>query len=508
MPTKRLLLFTILAIMLVLPSTLFSQTNLFGECNLGKDSVVVPSIIHNVNGSLIVGSEVYIYKNNFLSYQNAFLVRINQATNSVDTAISLYTPSTLKEVTEYKLISIINHDNNLVSVHRKFYQGRNPNRPTISIIINYLDTNLTLITTDTIELLDNVKSQNLNSYKIRCAHLDSLFIYSIVYDSIDGNPQTRFVKYDYRNKSIIKNRLYTDNYIFGLDASTISLNSSNTLFSFALDNNNFGNVTRLNIENFDIIQKTFIRNKTIFNSPFNDNIVYCLDNVNIFGYNYLLNITESTSFDQNNKLILTDKLNLKKIDSSGVVVNAKWLDCNVPSNIDYSPFYRDDLRFITSLNGKIYFVYDPDVGNSFYIYCLDTSLNTIWNKEIKSTSTSNYHISDVGVVENNLYFSGRIVDSNGILETFVFRLDEYGVFTGSSEKELEISKNYIFPNPTNTFINLPFGLEEVFIYDPSGREYFCKKEDSRIDISELNPGVYIILFNTSTGKQTQRIVKY
>ncbi len=507
MRSKHPFILLIIINLLGSPSKLFSQTNLLMDINLSDDSLVIPSIIHNVNSNLIIGSDIFVYQNSFLSYQNSALVKINQGSNSIDTAVSLYTPSALKEITEFKTFSIINHSNNLVSIHRKFYQGRNPDNPTISVLINYYDSNLTSITSDTIELINNVKNLNLNRYKIRLVNTDSLFIYTIVYDSTDGNPQTRFINYNYNSRTIFKNRLYTDNYLFGLDASTISLNSSNTLFSFASDNNDFGNVTLLSTENLDIVQRTFIRNKTIFNSPLTDNIVYCLDNVKFDGFDYLLNLTESTSFDENNRLRLTSKLNLKKIDSNGVVVNAKWFDCNVPSNIDYSPFYRNDLRFITTIGGRIYFVYDPDVGNSFYIASIDTALNIIWWKEYFSTSSQVYHVWDVSAVGNYLYFSGGITDANNKWKTFLFKINETGTFTGVSENQI-VSKSYtIFPNPTNDFIILPKGSTNLQIFDLIGKQYHCPNNADSFDLSELKSGIYFVKFTLSGEQQIQRIIK-
>ena len=73
----------------------------------------------------------------------------------------------------------------------------------------------------------------------------------------------------------------------------------------------------------------------------------------------------------------------------------------------------------------------------------------------------------------------------------------------------------IFPNPAETFINIDINLTEgdfindVSIIDLMGKEVYKSRSlaSSKIDISFLEDGNYIIIINSNLGKQVGKFIK-
>ena len=71
----------------------------------------------------------------------------------------------------------------------------------------------------------------------------------------------------------------------------------------------------------------------------------------------------------------------------------------------------------------------------------------------------------------------------------------------------------IFPNPAETFINIDLkedvNINNILIIDLMGKEVYKSKSitSSRIDVSFLEEGNYIIVVNSNLGKQVGKFVK-
>ena len=70
----------------------------------------------------------------------------------------------------------------------------------------------------------------------------------------------------------------------------------------------------------------------------------------------------------------------------------------------------------------------------------------------------------------------------------------------------------VFPNPANDilFIEAEVEIEEVVVYDVFGRQQKLSAisgQQSVIDVSELNAGIYIIKINTKEGNIVKQFIK-
>ena len=96
---------------------------------------------------------------------------------------------------------------------------------------------------------------------------------------------------------------------------------------------------------------------------------------------------------------------------------------------------------------------------------------------------------------------------------------EYGmwghafVFTADSETSVTIlsenSSIVISPNPAKDvlYVNSDLDIESVIMYDLRGNKTVCKYADSRLNISKLEKGVYILRIKTSSGEYLGKFIK-
>ena len=87
------------------------------------------------------------------------------------------------------------------------------------------------------------------------------------------------------------------------------------------------------------------------------------------------------------------------------------------------------------------------------------------------------------------------------------------ILNHSSDNLYDINSVSIFPNPAETFINIDLkedvNVNNILIIDLMGKEVYKSKSitSSRIDISFLEEGNYIIVVNSNLGKQVGKFVK-
>ncbi|MBQ1652729.1 MAG: T9SS type A sorting domain-containing protein, partial [Bacteroidales bacterium] len=66
----------------------------------------------------------------------------------------------------------------------------------------------------------------------------------------------------------------------------------------------------------------------------------------------------------------------------------------------------------------------------------------------------------------------------------------------------------IFPNPTTGIVNIEAeGLNKVVVYDVTGRMMMSVANESTIDISNLEAGVYFFSVETENGSAMKKLVK-
>jgi len=118
------------------------------------------------------------------------------------------------------------------------------------------------------------------------------------------------------------------------------------------------------------------------------------------------------------------------------------------------------------------------------------------------------NISDSGYNNVNIH----LAFVNNTNRGFKLYLDDVRVVINDpvslDEKELIVFS--LFPNPTSNFIsiNLQEEILEVKIMDTSGKEvYFSKKYLDKINVQNLEKGIYFLQVSTAKGYSTQKFIK-
>ena len=140
---------------------------------------------------------------------------------------------------------------------------------------------------------------------------------------------------------------------------------------------------------------------------------------------------------------------------------------------------RDDKVLAITYNA----VYQYENNNCQKLFDIPDSINTLSEIYRLTLREIDYN--------NNYYFT----DSDG------FTLITYSPQSNSVEPSTEIAP--IFPNPTNDIINLNISQPtHIELYDILGNKLF-EKFSTRLDLSDLSPGVYYIKYSG----QTKMVVK-
>ena len=135
---------------------------------------------------------------------------------------------------------------------------------------------------------------------------------------------------------------------------------------------------------------------------------------------------------------------------------------------------------------------EVDLKAKKVIYFLD-------NVKVKDTNISNLNneITEVNFSFDN-YGSGFIVDNINIIDLENLRLDEYS--------NTEIS---IYPNPTTDYININSSEKNntIKITDLTGKMIFNEVNTTKINVSHLTKGIYIINIKTDNSESIQKFIK-
>ncbi|TEB41527.1 T9SS C-terminal target domain-containing protein, partial [Flavobacterium circumlabens] len=86
--------------------------------------------------------------------------------------------------------------------------------------------------------------------------------------------------------------------------------------------------------------------------------------------------------------------------------------------------------------------------------------------------------------------------------------DEFGTVTLGIDK-MEISKFSIYPNPATNFITIDteIPVEKYQIFTISGQKLMEGADKNKINIAELNPGMYFIKFQIENKSYVSKIIK-
>lgn len=308
----------------------------------------------------------------------------------------------------------------------------------------------------------NLLYSNLFTFKNRLF----FFVFDSFYEIIGNelklvyttkNNNTLGVKYydESRNKSIIIPSYLTTYHFDGTNMHEIGIESNNI-------KNLIGNIFRINNSFYDG------DNKQVINLPSSmqeENILdlYTNDNDTIL-LTYIIEGKDFSIKSYNIKNHLSEFELIKNHDDYGKFENSR--------------FYEDGNR------GMIY------SENKIYILNEDMNLNLL--KEPTGTRT----YSNVILKDGYLYF----IANDKYIGNQIYRISLNG--TGIEYSNSEIKKILISPNPASNIIriNEEFNIKFAFAISVNGNKIDRVIRNNSIDISDLKPGTYIILFETKDKK--------
>ena len=223
------------------------------------------------------------------------------------------------------------------------------------------------------------------------------------------------------------------------------------------------------------------------------------------------NYTENFSFlfkkiPEYNRLSVSADVKLEKLDSSDYYMLSLYYN----NNGNYS--WAGGFNFMYS--GKLYADSDvnfKDLGNWIpdKWYHLRIEIDHVTEKNVKYYLDDQLvHTSALGpkvVRANDLNFefdndgSGFIVDNIMIKD-----MDQLSV------SDIHRTQTHVFPNPASDFINIRSDekIKSVKLYNASGSLVKTENNEfSRVDISNLPKGNYLISIETGSGIETKKIIK-
>lgn len=167
--------------------------------------------------------------------------------------------------------------------------------------------------------------------------------------------------------------------------------------------------------------------------------------------------------------------------------------------------------------GKVSGSYDSEFGKICVNYSLDDDLCLEYSCKIPANTISTLYLPRIDE-ENEVVVNGRsIVDIDGIeyigndglymmfnLEPGTYSFKEINS-TSSSIKDVHVKTNVL---NDILYINSPYSVNSVIIYDINGKEVCRNIEEMRkINISSLKPGVYVINVRTTLGSVSHKLIK-
>ena len=182
------------------------------------------------------------------------------------------------------------------------------------------------------------------------------------------------------------------------------------------------------------------------------------------------------------------------------------VDYNEQTDLSYSPQRYDAPKEVLGIIGQT-----AKLGQSLS----ENDYTFTWFKNLdQKMSISTPELSFGSVTESDyaIYtveaFSSSILINNVRFDLSLFREPISLVrFLGTSETARYFN---IYPNPTSDYINIvssKYDIQKVHIYDLSGKQMLSESK-SKIDVSHLPSGVYMLTIKTQEGNKNYKFIKH
>ncbi|WP_312767074.1 T9SS type A sorting domain-containing protein [Epilithonimonas sp.] len=218
----------------------------------------------------------------------------------------------------------------------------------------------------------------------------------------------------------------------------------------------------------------------------------------------MLNLNSNHLYgDINDKLPAITHLSNNRFNKSQL--SSYIVDYNEQTELDYSPQRYDETvqvlgiigqpaKLEQSLSGNEYtFTWFKNLDQKMNIATTDLSFNSVEESDFATYTVEAYTYS--------------VLDNNVIFDLSLFR-DPISLvkILGTAETAKYLN---IYPNPTSDYINIvssKYDIQKVQIYDLSGKQMLSETK-SKIDVSKLPSGVYMLIIKTQEGNKNFKFIK-
>lgn len=186
------------------------------------------------------------------------------------------------------------------------------------------------------------------------------------------------------------------------------------------------------------------------------------------------------------QIINENKLYIKTIGGSTLASNDGGISWTVLYN------YPTKYHFFDELNG-----YGIDTNSKHIYKTIDGGLT--WEIIISNDNS-------LCGMQHFVWFPDKIIYSGGQFKVCVLNIDE--LLQVKSIQQQPTNKISVYPNPTTDFLNFNKYVTNAILCDLAGKEIASFDYVNKIDVSNLQNGIYLVRLTTEEGNQsTHKVIK-
>ncbi len=180
-------------------------------------------------------------------------------------------------------------------------------------------------------------------------------------------------------------------------------------------------------------------------------------------------------------------------------------DYNLQTELDYSPQRYDSEKEVLGVIGQ-FAKLDQSLSGNEYTFSWYKNLDQKVNNNSADLTFNSVAEEDYATYTAEAY-TYSVLDNNAFFEVSLFREPISLVkVLGTAETAKYFN---IYPNPTSDVLNIvssKYDIQKVHIYDLSGKQMLSESK-SRIDVSKLPSGVYMLIIKTQEGNKNFKFIK-
>lgn len=295
-----------------------------------------------------------------------------------------------------------------------------------------------------------------------------------------GNQGTNFLNFNYANLLPFESREILVTFTINTPTGTNPVNNGDILTFTAQVGLNIGD------ENFD--DNTFTFNQTVVGS-YDPNDITCLegetvDQSEIGEYlHYMINFENTGTFQAEN-VVVKDEIDLTKYDINSLQILNTSHNAYTRISGNKVEFIFEDINLAATSGNP------PVGGHGNVLFKIKSKNNLVNGNTVQKRA--------------NIYFDYNApINTNFAVTTFQTLNNSIFEFDNSIK---------IYPNPTVSIINIKsnHSIKSIELYDIQGRILETSLENSNetiLDISKRETGIYFLKINTEEGSKVEKIMK-